>query len=150
MKTASKNENKFAAILQARQGSAMEEQEPAPPVTVDVTAPTTPPVASSRLDSPLPARKRQQPIIPVNPTTATTTEELPKRFGRPAGQGKSSDPNFRQVTIYIPRELHNNATIALRLANQTRIDADKEDFSDMLTQLLANWYEKQRYYHPDA
>jgi hypothetical protein len=69
-------------------------------------------------------------------------------MGRPTGKGKSSDPAFRQVTTYIPQELHSNATIALRLANQLKVDVDKEDFSELLTRLLANWYEKQTFYRP--
>jgi len=68
--------------------------------------------------------------------------------GRPGGKGKKSDPNFRQVTAYIPQDLHNNATIALRLANQERVDADKEDFSELLTRLLADWYQGQTFYRP--
>ena len=121
MKT--KPENKFAAILQARHDSPGAEPDAIPP-----------PPASS-------------PIAPT--VTTATVEEAPKRIGRPAGKGKSSDPAFQQVTAYIPKELHNNATIALRLANQIRVDTDKEDFSELITRLLANWYEKQTFYRPD-
>ena len=81
----------------------------------------------------------------VAPVAATAT---PKRTGRTPGKGKSSDPAFRQVTAYIPQDLHSNATIALRLANQSRVDADKEDFSELLTRLLAGWYDRQTFYRP--
>ena len=117
-----RTENKFAAILQARHDSTGAE-----PAEVS------------------PAQPRQI-IAPV--VAATIATETPKRIGRTAGKGKSSDPAFRQVTAYIPQELHSNATIALRLANQVRIDADKEDFSELLTRLLADWYEKQTFYRP--
>lgn len=69
-------------------------------------------------------------------------------MGRPGGKGKKRDPNFRQVTAYIPRQLHTNATVALRLANQVRVDADKEDFSELLSRLLADWYQHQTFYRP--
>lgn len=115
-------ENKFAAILQARQSPAVMEEEP---------------IAAT----PKPTRN---PVAPIVTASAAVVPARP--VGRPGGKGKKSDPNFRQVTAYIPRELHNNATIALRLANQERVDADKEDFSELLTRLLANWYEKQAFY----
>lgn len=130
MKTQSKTGNKFAAILQARQGPAVEESEPV--TATEEVAVLTPP-----LDSP----PRQRPIPPAMP-------EPSGRAGRIPGKGKSSDPSYRQVTAYIPQELHNNATIALRLANQTKIDAEKEDFSELLTRLLADWYEHQTFYRP--
>ena len=82
------------------------------------------------------------------PPAVEATAKTPKRTGRTPGKGKSSDPFFRQVTAYIPQELHSNATIALRLANQSRVEAAKEDFSELLTRLLAGWYEKQTFYRP--
>ena len=71
-----------------------------------------------------------------------------KPSGRPGGKGKKRDPNFRQVTAYIPQALHNNATIALRVDNGNKIDAEKQDFSELLTRLLAAWYERQTFYRP--
>jgi hypothetical protein len=109
-------ENKFAAILQARDSAGAE------PAAVP------------------PAQPRA--VKPVTPG------DTPKRAGRTPGKGKRSDPFFRQVTAYIPQELHNNATIALRLANQVRPAAEQEDFSDLLTRLLAGWYDKQPFYRP--
>jgi len=87
-------------------------------------------------------------VAPAQPKTVApvTTAATPK--GRTPGKGKSSDPAFRQVTAYIPQNLHSNATIALRLANQSRVDADKEDFSELLTRLLAGWYDRQTFYRP--
>ena len=116
------SENKFAVILQAARSTTGAE------TTV-----------------PAPAEPRRSVTTKA---PAIVVPEPPKRAGRPAGKGKKSDPTFRQVTAYIPQELHNNATIALRLANQVRVDADKEDFSELLTRLLADWYEKQTFYRP--
>ena len=118
-----RSENKFAAILQAR--------NPATGAEPAATSPAQP-----------------KAVAPEAAATAPTATATAKHTGRPAGKGKSSDPNFRQVTAYIPAELHNHATIALRLANQVRVDADKEDFSDLLTRLLADWFERQTYYRP--
>lgn len=120
MKTHAKAENHFAAIFHAHTATGA---EPA------ATSPAQP--------------KAVAPAITATAPTATA-----RRTGRPAGKGKSSDPSFRQVTAYIPAELHDHATIALRLANQVRIDVDKEDFSDLLTHLLADWYQQQTYYRP--
>jgi hypothetical protein len=117
-------ENKFAAILQARQSPAVMEEEP---------------IAAT----PKPTRNPVAPIV-----TASASVVPSRQVGRPGGKGKKSNPSFRQVTAYFPKDLHNNATIALRLANQERVDADKEDFSELLTRLLANWYENQAYYRP--
>jgi hypothetical protein len=126
MNPPAKTGNKFAAILQARHGPAVEEPEPAPSVASAGPKPTPP---------------RPRPVAPA-------ALETSQRAGRIPGKGKSSDPSYRQVTAYIPQALHNNATIALRLANQTKIDAEKEDFSELLTRLLAAWYERQTYYRP--
>ncbi|MDR3459672.1 MAG: hypothetical protein P4N60_19760 [Verrucomicrobiae bacterium] len=87
-------------------------------------------------------------VSPAQPRAVAPVTATAKRTGRTPGKGKSSDPSFRQVTAYIPLNLHNNATIALRLANQIRIDADKEDFSELLTRLLADWYQGQTFYRP--
>jgi len=82
-----------------------------------------------------------QPVTPLAAPTVAAT-------GRPRGKGKKRDPNFKQVTAYIPEQLHTHATIALRLANQIRVDAEKEDFSELLTRLLADWYQSQTFYRP--
>jgi hypothetical protein len=113
-----KTPNKFTAIFRAR--SQATGTEPA------VTAPA-----------------QSKAIAPQAAATAPA-----KHTGRRAGRGKKSDPHFKQVTAYIPANLHENATIALRFANQTRLNADKEDFSELLTHLLADWYQRQNYYRP--
>jgi hypothetical protein len=122
MKTPAKAENHFAAIFHARTVTGAE------PAAISPAEPKA--------------------VAPVTAAAAPTAPAPAKRTGRPAGKGKSSDPTFRQVTAYIPQQLHDHATIALRLANQVRVDADKEDFSDLLTRLLADWFEQQQFYHP--
>lgn len=82
-----------------------------------------------------------------NPVTLAAAS-MGSAIGRPGGKGKKRDPNYQQVTAYIPRQLHTNATVALRLANQIHVDADKEDFSELLSRLLADWYQHQTFYRP--
>lgn len=125
--------NKFAAIFHARQGSP----DAAQAADVEPQAASKPVHQSAQLSV-----ATSRPTAPATNTAAVTS--------RASGQGKSSDPRFKQVTAYIPQELHTNATIALRLANQTRIDAEKEDFSELLTRLLSKWYESQNYYKPNV
>ena len=131
--------NKFAAILSARQKPDVEK--------TSVQVQTEPPDVTV---SPVPTQrqKRMKPMTPA--VTTNATEEISAPVVPVQGRGKRSDPNFRQITAYIPQRLHDNATIALRLANQTRLDAEKEDFSDLITRLLANWYEKQGFYKPNT
>ena len=128
MKTPEGRGNKFAAILQARQ-SGLPPDDGATPVPAAVIPPLPGPQS--------------------HPAPTTPAAVAPGRTGRVPGKGKSSDPSFRQVTAYIPQGLHNDATIALRLANQVRVDNEKEDFSELLTRLLAAWYERQTFYRPD-
>jgi len=94
---------------------------------------------------------RQKPAG-EDPAAASPAQRPPEppvpAMGRPGGKGKKRDPNFRQVTAYIPQALHNNATIALRVDNGNKIDAEKQDFSELLTRLLAAWYERQTFYRP--
>ena len=132
--------NKFAAILQARQGSTGEE-----------------PAAASAPPAPIPAALRQplqdapaKTRLSAHPSVPTASPLPVKKSGMTRGKGKKGDPRFKQVTAYIPDDLHTKATIALRLTNQVRIDAEKEDFSELLTRLLANWYESQTYYKPNV
>ena len=94
---------------------------------------------------------RHKPIGEA-PATLSPAQSQPEPagpvIGRPGGKGKKRNPNYKQVTAYIPQQLHTNATIALRLANQERVNSDKEDFSELLTRLLAEWYQRQDYYRP--
>ena len=127
--------NKFAAIIHARKT-----EEPAEPIPTSEATTSMPTVSIQSVRPPKPAKIK----TPAPPKLSS--EVAVNRVGRPAGKGKKSDPNFRQVTAYVPAQLHTNATIALRLANETRVDTEKEDFSELLTRLLANWYEQQNYY----
>lgn len=152
--------NKFAAILQARQAAGGEgQQDPSaitpqmPPAAAVVVKPMLPKPPRKRgraaaSSSPVQAEADSAPAAPVASGFAGEGSTVKPRLAM--GRGKSSDPRFRQVTAYIPHDLHTNATIALRLANEVRVDAEKQDFSELLASLLAKWYQAQNYYRPNA
>ena len=60
---------------------------------------------------------------------------------KPAGlAGKRSREDYRQGTIYLPRlmfdDVHN------KLSSQNRGKRDKQDFSSVVEQLLADWLQE--------
>ena len=59
----------------------------------------------------------------------------PKR-GRPGGQGKRGNPNYAQVTAYIPKTLHNETKVNL-------IRQNNREFSELVEELLTGWNLKQ-------
>ena len=63
--------------------------------------------------------------------------ELPKTSppAKQKGKGKRSDPNFTQVSAYIPKDLHKRVKVEL-------MDGDRQ-FSDLVTELLTNWLKDQ-------
>ena len=60
---------------------------------------------------------------------AQRTDEMPKRMGRP--RGKASDPDWRQVTVYLRRITHTAA--------RKRLLDEDGDFSDLVQDLLTKW-----------
>ena len=62
-------------------------------------------------------------------------ESKPKR-GRPGGQGKRLNPDYSQVTAYIPTRLHDETKINL-------IRNGKREFSELIEELLAAWNRQQ-------
>ena len=56
-----------------------------------------------------------------------------KRKGRP--QGKSADPNYKQVTVYLRKDVY---TAAKKLL----ID-DGEQVSELVDRLMSNWVKEQ-------
>lgn len=64
-----------------------------------------------------------------------TLVELPpekRPVGRPPGRGKSRNPAYTSVTVYLPRTVHDEAKIAL-------IRAGKKEFSALMEELLLQW-----------
>ena len=71
-------------------------------------------------------------------TTVAAGEHTPiKRPGRPGGRGKSSNPNYTPVTVYIPKSIHDEARIAL-------IREGKRDFSALVEELLTHWIQQKQ------
>ena len=65
------------------------------------------------------------------PTVAPETEKgKTKKL-----QGKRSDPNFTQVSAYIPKDLHRRVKVEL-------MEGDRQ-FSDLVTELLTQWLENK-------
>lgn len=59
-------------------------------------------------------------------------EAAPAKRGRPGGRGKRDNPNYAQVTAYIPKKLHEETKVNLiRLGNR--------EFSQLVEELLLNW-----------
>ena len=63
--------------------------------------------------------------------------ETPKDETTPPAKrkGKRSDPNFTQVSAYIPKDLNKRVKVEL-------MKGDRQ-FSDLVTELLTNWLEDQ-------
>ena len=67
------------------------------------------------------------------------SEGTPKKMGRP--RGRKSDPSYRQVTIYLPTELHNRAR---QMVGNSQLSADKaqrQDFSGLVESLLRDYFQ---------
>lgn len=59
-------------------------------------------------------------------------EQQPANSARRRRSGKSKDPDYQQVTIYIPRALHDKVKIAL-------IQEHKKEFSQLVEEVLNGW-----------
>ncbi|ETX03512.1 MAG: hypothetical protein ETSY1_47005 (plasmid) [Candidatus Entotheonella factor] len=62
--------------------------------------------------------------------TVVSTENGKRGRGRPAG--KRTNPDYAQVTAYIPKSLHEDVKIAL-------IKEGGKEFSTLVEELLAEW-----------
>jgi hypothetical protein len=56
--------------------------------------------------------------------------------GRPGGQGKQGNPDYAQVTAYIPKTLHDETKVNL-------IRQGNKEFSQLVEELLTGWNLKQ-------
>ena len=90
-------------------------------------------MAKSKFDAVLGQRRTapSERVVSTEPTQKIeTTKAVNRRRGRPPG--KRTNPDYQQVTIYIPRALHNEAKIAL-------IQEGRKEFSELIGELLASW-----------
>jgi hypothetical protein len=63
-------------------------------------------------------------------------EEPAAKRGRPGGRGKRGNPDYAQVTAYIPKTLHDETKVNL-------IRQGNKEFSQLVEELLSNWNLKQ-------
>lgn len=105
----------------------------------------------------------EEPVVEVTPVQAVTpvTEQPPtpetlpmqndngleeesapnRRTGRPA-TGKKSDPNYRQVTAYVRKDLYRDVTDALYDESRGR-DTKRKEFSELVDELLESWWKER-------
>jgi len=80
-------------------------------------------------------------ITALSPATEAGRGE-PQRTGRPAN-GKKSDPNYRQVTAYVRKDLYRNVTDALYDEARGR-ETKRKEFSELVDELLDLWWQEQQ------
>lgn len=65
-----------------------------------------------------------------------------RRIGRPA-IGKKSNPNYRQVTAYIRKDLYREVTEMLYDEGRGR-DTKRKEFSELVDELLERWRQERQ------
>ncbi len=117
--------SKFQSIFQA-------DEEPAPEET---TALVVASVVEAQAESP--------PLVAPDQTVPESGQgsDAPRRTGRPA-TGKKSDPNYRQVTAYVRKDLYRNVTDALYDQARGR-DTKRKEFSELVDELLERWWQER-------
>ena len=90
-------------------------------------------MAKSKFDAVL-GQRRTTPGEQIHLTESTqiseTTQAIKRGKGRPPG--KRTNPDYQQVTVYIPRALHDQVKIAL-------IQEGRKEFSELVGELLTSW-----------
>ena len=75
-------------------------------------------------------RTAQSEQVSSTETPRTVEKAIGRGRGRPPG--KRTNPDYQQVTIYIPRALHDQVKISL-------IQEGRKEFSELVETLLASW-----------
>lgn len=83
-----------------------------------------------------------QPVLVETPSSPEPGSDAPRRTGRPA-TGKKSDPNYRQVTAYVRKDLYKNVSDALYDESRGRPDAKRKEFSELVDELLEQWWQNR-------
>ena len=71
---------------------------------------------------------------------AASTKEKRKR-GRPAN-GKRSNPDYQQITLYVPRSLYQSVQTKLKKRREVRKFTGPRDMSDLVAMLVKRWDEQ--------
>jgi hypothetical protein len=80
-------------------------------------------------------------VRPLDPEPTQAVDRPATRTGRPAN-GKKSDPNYRQVTAYVRRDLYREVTFALH-EDARRRDTRRVEFSELVDSLLERWWRER-------
>jgi hypothetical protein len=87
-------------------------------------------------DIPNITHQQAERVDAVASTIDAEPQETPRRVGRPAG-GKKSNAEYQQVTAYIRKRTYRRVQIQL-------LEQDaKQDFSELVEELLAEWLEQK-------
>lgn len=122
----------MAAKLSKFQGIFQPDEE----AVIEVTSTLTPVVVPVLEEAPTP------PIPPVaQHHVAEQGSDSRRRTGRPA-TGKKSDPNYRQVTAYVRKDLYRKVTDSLY--DESRgLDTKRKEFSELVDELLEQWWQNR-------
>ena len=92
-------------------------------------------MAKSKFDTVLARRKTENPEM--GSEAPPILEKVPSR-GRGRPPGKRTNPDYQQVTVYLPRALHDQVKIKL-------IQEGRKEFSELVENLLINWVYRRKY-----
>lgn len=92
-------------------------------------------MAKSKFETVLSQRKTANAELALE--TPPILEKAAHR-GRGRPPGKRTNPDYQQVTVYLPRALHDEVKIKL-------IQEGRKEFSELVENLLINWLYKRKY-----
>ena len=140
--------SKFSNLLSQARNRSAEEEEVVPEETTSKTEtpeleekpqPTvkdkTPPVRPATTKPKATTKQSSQPLVPTQQEEVMTTQGATR--GRPR-TGKSSDPNYTQITAYISKQTHKDMKLALLLEGEER------EISELIEELLLDWLQNRR------
>jgi hypothetical protein len=93
-------------------------------------------MAKSKFDAVL-GQRRTAFADQTLPTEIQRVAEPAVSRGRGRPPGKRTNPEYQQVTIYIPRSLHDQVKITL-------IQEGRKEFSELVEELLSSWMNQRR------
>ena len=91
-------------------------------------------MAKSKFDAVLGQRRTAEQASSTESPQAVE-KAISRGRGRPPG--KRTNPDYQQVTIYIPRALHDQVKITL-------IQEGRKEFSELVEDLLAKWMSERQ------
>lgn len=103
------------------------------------------PEVASAAELAAPLVKEVPPLTPLAGEGENTSEaggSASRRTGRPA-IGKKSNPNYRQVTAYIRKDLYRDVTDMLYDEGRGR-DTKRREFSELVDELLECWRQERQ------